>query len=74
MEPRRYETCNDRGVHDLAYCPEGHSIESFNHVYVTELVPSPRVEIQRVPVVNDKGYVLLFRPSCVIISFKNKKR
>lgn len=67
MEPRRYETCNDRGVHDLAYCLEGHSIESFEHVHVTELVPSPRVEIQRVPVVNDKGdkdYVLVMDVAC----------
>lgn len=53
MEPRRYETCNDRGVHDLAYCPEGHYFESFEHVHVTELVPSPRVEIQRVPRLRD---------------------
>lgn len=53
MEPRRYETCNDRGVHDLAYCPEGHYFESFEHVHVTELVPSSRVEIQRVPRLRD---------------------
>ena len=115
MESRRYEACNDRGVYDLAHCPEGHyferksarkdaeeiakhlmafanaaggrlvvgiedngtitgfkrdkahSIESFEHVHVTELVPSPRVEIQRVPVVNDKGdkdYVLVMDVAC----------
>lgn len=46
---------------------KAHSIESFEHVHVTELVPSPRVEIQRVPVVNDKGdkdYVLVMDVAC----------
>lgn len=34
---------------------KAHSIESFEQVHVTELTPSPRVEAERIPVVNAEG-------------------
>lgn len=34
---------------------KAHSIESFEQAYVTELIPSPRVETTRVSVVNERG-------------------
>lgn len=34
---------------------KAHSIEGFEQAHVTELTPSPRVEIERVPVVNTEG-------------------
>ncbi len=34
---------------------KAHSVESFEQAYVTELAPSPRVETERMPVVNEKG-------------------
>lgn len=34
---------------------KAHAIESFEQAHVTELTPSPRVEMERVPVVNAKG-------------------
>lgn len=34
---------------------KAHSIESFEQAHVTELVPAPRVNAERMPVVNDKG-------------------
>lgn len=34
---------------------KAHSVESFEQAHVTELVPSPRVDTERVPVVNSNG-------------------
>lgn len=34
---------------------KAHTIESFEQAYVTELSPAPRVDIERVPAVNDRG-------------------
>lgn len=34
---------------------KAHSIESFEQAHVTELAPAPRIETERIPVVNNKG-------------------